>query len=113
MWLITSALGSTGSLIVILSEILIVFLAFGVKEKYLKYLFCLSVVYLAWLAYHFEPTSGNDLLYHFRMIEFAKNAGWAGLVVHYQLFHQQTTFCSLAAGIGSVYCLWGDVLYCI
>lgn len=84
MWLITSALGSTGSLIVILSEILIVFLAFGVKEKYLKYLFCLSVVYLAWLAYHFEPTSGNDLLYHFRMIEFAKNAGWAGLVVHYQ-----------------------------
>lgn len=84
MWLITSALGSTGSLIVVLSEILIVFLAFGVKEKYLKYLFCLSVVYLAWLAYHFEPTSGNDLLYHFRMIEFAKNAGWAGLVVHYQ-----------------------------
>ena len=41
MWLITSALGSTGSLIVVLSEILIVFLAFGVKEKYLKYLFCL------------------------------------------------------------------------
>ena len=84
MWLITSALGSTGSLIVVLSEILIVFLAFGVKEKYLKYLFCLSVVYLAWLAYHFEPTRGNDLLYHFRMIELAKNAGWAGLVVHYQ-----------------------------
>ena len=24
------------------------------------------------------------MLYHFRMIEFAKNAGWAGLVVHYQ-----------------------------
>ena len=84
MWLITSALGSTGSWIVVLSEILIVFLAFGVKEKYLKYLFCLSVIYLAWLAYHFEPTSGNDLLYHFRMIEFAKNAGWTGLVVHYQ-----------------------------
>lgn len=84
MWLITSALGSTGSWIVILSEILIVFLAFGVKKKYLKYLFCLSVIYLAWLAYHFEPTNGNDLLYHFRMIEFAKNAGWAGLVVHYQ-----------------------------
>ena len=50
MWLITSALGSTGSLIVVLSEILIVFLAFGVKEKYLKYLFCLSVVYFfGWL----------------------------------------------------------------
>ena len=84
MWLFTSTLGSTGSWIVVLSEILIVFLAFGVKEKYLKYLFCLSVIYLAWLAYHFEPTSGNDLLYHFRMIEFAQNAGWAGLVVHYQ-----------------------------
>ena len=84
MWLITSALGSTGSWIVILSEILIVFLAFGVKEKYLKYLFCLSVIYLAWLAYHFEPTSGNDWLYHFRMIEFAQNAGWTGLVAHYQ-----------------------------
>lgn len=84
MWLFTSALGSTGSWIVVLSEILIVFLVFGVKEEYLKYLFCLSVIYLAWLAYHFEPTSGNDLLYHFRMIKLAKYAGWEGLVVDYQ-----------------------------
>ena len=84
MGLIISALGSTGSWIVILSELLIVFLAVGAKEKHLKYLLCLSVIYLAWLAYHFEPTNGNDLLYHFKMIELAKNVGWVGLAAHYQ-----------------------------
>nr|WP_296194651.1 EpsG family protein [uncultured Anaerobutyricum sp.] len=84
MGLLISALGSTGAWIVILSEILIVFFAFVAKKKYLKYLFLLSVIHLAWLAYHFEPANGNDLLYHFRMIEFAQNAGWAGLVAHYQ-----------------------------
>ncbi len=84
MGLIISALGSTGAWIVILSEILIVFFAWGVKRNHLKYLFCCSVIYLAWLAYHFEPTNGNDLLYHFRMVEFAKNVGWTGLVAHYQ-----------------------------
>lgn len=44
----------------------------------------MAVIYLAWLAYHFAPTPGNDLLYHFKMIELAKSVDWSGLVAHYQ-----------------------------
>ena len=84
MWLISNALSSLGAWIVILSEITIILFAVGVNKKNLKYIFGLSVIYLAWLAYHFEPTAGNDLLYHFKMVEFAKSTGWTGLVAHYQ-----------------------------
>lgn len=78
------ALSSVGAWIVVLSEIMIVLLTRVVKKKHLKYALILSVIYLAWLAYHFEPVAGNDLLYHFEMVQFAKNAGWTGLVRHYQ-----------------------------
>lgn len=92
MWLIIYALGSAGAWIVVLSEVIIAFVAGTVKKKYLKYVLIASVLYLAWLAYHFEPADGNDLLYHFEMIEFAKSAGWKGLVNYYQFSSNPAMF---------------------
>lgn len=84
MGLIINALSSAGAWLVIISEFLIVFTVARTNKKILKYVLVLAVIYLAWLAYHFEPTPGNDLLYHFKMIELAKSVNWSGLVAHYQ-----------------------------
>ena len=84
MGLIINALSSAGAWLVIISEFVIVFTVARTNKKILKYVLVLAVIYLAWVAYHFEPTPGNDLLYHFKMIELAKSVNWSGLVAHYQ-----------------------------
>lgn len=98
MGLIINALSSAGAWLVIISEFLIVFTVARTNKKILKYVLVLAVIYLAWLAYHFEPTPGNDLLYHFKMIELAKSVNWSGLVAHYQFASLSGFVCYIFSG---------------